>query len=94
MNSELFHNYGSILFYSNPDLIAAGKRKIAEETLGHVDDPLPSSSDVKTPGSPFFHSCEIYRMLIINGNFIRNHKINIRLISYSFIRKVMKWRIK
>jgi hypothetical protein len=47
---------------------------------------------VKTSGASFFHSCEMGRKGIIGVNFIRNHKINIDSNSYTFTRKVMKWR--
>jgi hypothetical protein len=49
---------------------------------------------MKTPGASLFHSCEMSRKIIRDVNFIRNHKINIDYWSYTFIRKVMKWRQK
>jgi hypothetical protein len=49
---------------------------------------------MKTASSPLFHLYEIRQILIRYVNFIRNHKINITSFSYSFIRKVMKWRMR
>ena len=91
-NSEFLYQNCAVLPNCYPDLVSAGERKIVQQSLGHVDDPLASSSNVKTSGASFFHSCEIGRKGIIGVNFIRNHKINIDSNSYTFTRKVMKWR--
>ena len=92
MNSELFHEDGAVLPNSYFDLIPAGQREIVQQTFGYVDDALSSCPNMKTSGAALFHSCEISRKIIRDVNFIRNHKINIDLNSYTFTRKVMKWR--
>ena len=100
MDSRIYRGANSEFLYQNcavipdcyPDLVSAGKRKIVQQSLGHVNDPLASSSNVKTSGASLFHSCEMGRKGIIGVNFIRNHKINIDSNSYTFTRKVMKWR--
>ncbi len=92
VNSEFLHQYCAVISDCYPDLVSAGERKIVQQSLGHVDDPLTSSSNVKTSGASLFHSCEMGRKGIIGVNFIRNHKINIDSNSYTFTRTVMKWR--
>ena len=94
MRSELFHNEFTIIGNGYPNLISGTQWKLLHESLGDIDNPLPSGSYVKTACSSFFHLYEIKQILISSVNFIRNHKINITTFSYSFIRKVMKWRIR
>ena len=94
MISDLLHQNGAVIPHGDLDLIPAGKREITQQTFGYVNDALTSGSNMKTPGASFFHSCEMSRKIIRDANFIRNHKINIDSSSYTFIRKVMKWRRK
>ena len=94
MKSELFNNKFAFIGNSYPDLVSRIKGKLFHEPFGDIDDPFSSGPDMKTANSPLFHLYEIRQILIRYVNFIRNHKINITSFSYSFIRKVMKWRMR
>ena len=92
MSSELLNNESAVISNSYSDLISRIKGELLHESLGDIDDPFSPGPNMETAGSSSFHLYEIRQILIRSVNFIRNHKINIITFSYSFIRKVMKWR--
>ena len=81
-----------IITESDLELLSILEWEIPHESLGHVNEPLSSSANVKTSSALSLHLSENDRKLLSYNNFIRNHKINITFLSYSFVRnKVKVW---